>query len=251
MFGPTANNRVDCQGAGLVFRPIRHQTEAKGAIAILFIALDKLGRLSSASPPLTAPCREPLVLLSGLHLSRAQPVKHAGRGVPGADDYDAFLDLMAESSVRTPMRILAYCLPNHFHLALWPREDGDVSRWMHWLMTTHVRRYLGRYRSSGHVWQGRFKAFPTQEDEHLLTCCGTSRATLCERGWLSERKMAVVEPALALCARASAGAVGAGHGAACNAVGGGRQRCDRRHRLGEHPAIGAPGPSVRDVRMDA
>ena len=85
------------------------------------------------------------------------------------DDYDAFLDLMAESSVRTPMRILAYCLmPNHFHLALWPREDGDVSRWMHWLMTTHVRRHLGRYRSSGHVWQGRFKAFPIQEDDHLL-----------------------------------------------------------------------------------
>ena len=43
------------------------------------------------------------------------------------DGSDAFLDLMAEASVRTPMRILAYCLmPNHFHLALWPREDGDV-----------------------------------------------------------------------------------------------------------------------------
>ncbi len=36
-------------------------------------------------------------------------------------------------------------------------------------MTTRVRRYLRHYRSSGHVWQGRFKAFPTQEDEHLLT----------------------------------------------------------------------------------
>ncbi len=86
------------------------------------------------------------------------------------DDYDAFVNMMAEATVRTPMRILAYCLmPNHFHLALWPRQDGDLSRWMHWLMTTHVRRYQRHYRSSGHVWQGRFKAFPTQEDEHLLT----------------------------------------------------------------------------------
>ena len=84
-------------------------------------------------------------------------------------DYDAFVDLMAESSLRVPMRVLAYCLmPNHFHLALWPRADGDLSRWMHWLMTAHVRRYLGHYRSSGHVWQGRFKAFPVEEDEHLL-----------------------------------------------------------------------------------
>ena len=53
-------------------------------------------------------------------------------------------------------------------MALWPRDDGDLSRWMRWLMTTHVRRHLGRYRSSGHVWQGRFHAFPIQEDEHLL-----------------------------------------------------------------------------------
>ena len=69
-----------------------------------------------------------------------------------ADDYDAFVEMMAEASLRTPMRILAYCLmPNHFHLALWPREDGDLSRWMHWLMTTHVRRYLRHYHSSGHV----------------------------------------------------------------------------------------------------
>jgi putative transposase len=84
-------------------------------------------------------------------------------------DYDAFVDLMAESSLRVPMRVLAYCLmPNHFHLALWPRADGDLSRWMHWLMTAHVRRYLRYYRSSGHVWQGRFKAFPVEEDEHLL-----------------------------------------------------------------------------------
>jgi putative transposase len=60
--------------------------------------------------------------------------------------------MMAEASVRMPMRILAYCLtPNHFHLALWPRNDGDLNRWMHWLMSTHVRRYLRHYHSSGHV----------------------------------------------------------------------------------------------------
>jgi putative transposase len=85
-------------------------------------------------------------------------------------DYHAFVEIMAEASVRIPMRILAYCLmPNHFHLALWPRDDGDLSRWMHWLLTTHVRRYPRHYHSSGHIWQGRFKAFPIEGDEHLLT----------------------------------------------------------------------------------
>src|SRR6185295_18933230 len=67
-------------------------------------------------------------------------------------------------------RLLAYCLmPNHFHLVAWPREAGDLSRWMQWLLTSHVRRYHRHYHGSGHVWQGRFKAFPIQEDEHLLT----------------------------------------------------------------------------------
>jgi putative transposase len=66
------------------------------------------------------------------------------------------------------MRLIAYCLmPNHFHLALWPLEDGDQSRWMQWLLTTRMRRYLAHYHRTGHVWQGRFKAFPIQEDNHL------------------------------------------------------------------------------------
>ena len=39
---------------------------------------------------------------------------------------------------------------------------------MQWLLTSHVGRYHKHYGSSGHVWQGRFKSFPVQRDEHLL-----------------------------------------------------------------------------------
>lgn len=35
-------------------------------------------------------------------------------------------------------------------------------------MTSHVRRYHRHYGSTGHVWQGRFKSFPIQHDDHLL-----------------------------------------------------------------------------------
>lgn len=86
------------------------------------------------------------------------------------DDYVAFLKLLAEANERLPVRILGYALmPNHFHLVLWPRGDGDLSRWMQWLLTSHVRRYHRHYKGTGHVWQGRFKAFPIEQDEHLLT----------------------------------------------------------------------------------
>ena len=87
-----------------------------------------------------------------------------------AADYKAFLTLMKLASERLPMRILAYCLmPNHFHFVLWPFNDGDLSRWMHWLLTSHVRRHHRIKGTSGRIWQGRFKAFPIQQDRHLLT----------------------------------------------------------------------------------
>jgi putative transposase len=40
---------------------------------------------------------------------------------------------------------------------------------MHWLLTTHVRRYNKQHHASGHVYQGRFKAFAIEQDDHLLT----------------------------------------------------------------------------------
>jgi putative transposase len=85
-------------------------------------------------------------------------------------DYAAFIALFEPACERLPLDILGYCLmPNHFHLILRPKADGDLGRWMQWLLTSHVRRYHRHYGGSGHVWQGRFKAFPIQEDDHLLT----------------------------------------------------------------------------------
>lgn len=88
----------------------------------------------------------------------------------GDHDYGLFESLMHQATRRVPMRVLAWCLmPNHFHLVLWPSRDRDLSRWMHWLSTAHVQRHRSRHKSSGHIWQGRFKAPPIQQDHHLLT----------------------------------------------------------------------------------
>ena len=86
------------------------------------------------------------------------------------DDFAAFVNLMREAHAKVPMRLTGYCLlSNHFHLLLWPHEDRDLSRWMQWLMASHVRRYHRHDKGSGHVWQRRFKAFPVQSAEHSLT----------------------------------------------------------------------------------
>ena len=76
-------------------------------------------------------------------------------------DYAEFAALIGRACERLPMRVIGCCLmPNHFHLVLWPQGPGNLSRWMQWLMTSHVRRHHRRYETSGHVWQGRFKSFP-------------------------------------------------------------------------------------------
>jgi putative transposase len=87
-------------------------------------------------------------------------------------DYDAFERVLYEAVERTEMRLLAYCLmPNHWHLVVWPQEDGQLSRFMGWLTLTHTQRWHAHRRSigSGHLYQGRFKSFPIQQDEHFYT----------------------------------------------------------------------------------
>jgi putative transposase len=46
---------------------------------------------------------------------------------------------------------------------LWPRDDGELSEVMRWITVTHTQRW-----GSGPVYQGRFKSFPVQTDEHFL-----------------------------------------------------------------------------------
>ena len=44
---------------------------------------------------------------------------------------------------------------------------------MRWLTVTHTQRWHGKHqtRGTGPLYQGRFKSFPVQEDEHFFTVC--------------------------------------------------------------------------------
>jgi putative transposase len=67
-------------------------------------------------------------------------------------DFDAFVDAMTDVCAPVPVDLLGYCLmPNHFHLVLRPRHDGDRRRSMQWLLTAHARRYHRHSGTTGHV----------------------------------------------------------------------------------------------------
>ena len=105
------------------------------------------------------------------------------------EDYAAFERVMCDAAEHVDMRLLAYCLmPNHWHLLLRPREDGDMGRCMQRLTVTHVRRWHEHRHSVGfgHVYQGAYKSFPVQHDEHFLRVCryverNASRSALVDR----------------------------------------------------------------------
>src|SRR6267143_3242791 len=89
-------------------------------------------------------------------------------------DYAAFGRVLTQACERVSMRLLAYCvMPNHWHLAVWPRQDRDLSRFMNWLTLTHTQRWHQHRHSvgEGHLYQGRFKSFPVETNEYLLTVC--------------------------------------------------------------------------------
>jgi putative transposase len=85
-------------------------------------------------------------------------------------DFNAFVTLIRRAQKRRRLEIFAACLmPNHFHLVVRPSGREDVGRWMHWLLTTHAHLYNLANGSIGRVWQGRYKAFPIEKSDHLLT----------------------------------------------------------------------------------
>jgi len=90
------------------------------------------------------------------------------------DDYEAFERIVHEAIERTGTDLLAWCvMPNHWHLVVQPHEDGELSRFVGWLTLTHTQRWHSHRHTvgSGHLYQGRFKSFPLQSDEHFLTVC--------------------------------------------------------------------------------
>ena len=89
-------------------------------------------------------------------------------------DYDAFERVLQLACQREPLRILSYCImPNHWHLVVWPQthRDDQVSEFMRWLTLTHTQRWHAHFHTAGTgpIYQGRFKSFPVQSDEHLWT----------------------------------------------------------------------------------
>lgn len=90
------------------------------------------------------------------------------------NDYNAFLDLLAETVHRFSLPLAAYCLmPNHWHLVTTSVTHSQLSRSLHWLTCTHAVRWCRAHqrKGPGPLYQGRFKSIPVQTGLSLAEVC--------------------------------------------------------------------------------
>lgn len=105
------------------------------------------------------------------------------------EDYDAFERVLTEAFERYSLPIFAYCvMPNHWHCVVRPQTDEQLSEFFRWLTHTHTMRWHAHYHTqgTGHLYQGRFKTFAIEEDDHFLAVLryverNPLRAHLCKR----------------------------------------------------------------------
>jgi len=91
-----------------------------------------------------------------------------------AGDFEAFEKVLHDALQIHEIELYAYQLmSNHWHLVLRPLVDGEMGRFCGWIGSTHTLRYNTHYHTlgEGHLYQGRFKSFPIQDDAHFHVVC--------------------------------------------------------------------------------
>lgn len=59
-------------------------------------------------------------------------------------------------------------MPNHFHLLVYEKEEGGISKYMQRIQDSHTKYINIKYGKSGHVFQGVFQRVRIESNEQLL-----------------------------------------------------------------------------------
>ncbi len=88
------------------------------------------------------------------------------------EDYRFYIDCLIEAKRKYDCLVHAYVLmTNHVHLLTSAEDIQNVSRMMQHLGRRFVRYVNSKYRRTGTLWEGRFKASLVDSEHYYLRCC--------------------------------------------------------------------------------
>jgi putative transposase len=86
-------------------------------------------------------------------------------------DYRLYLRYLGEFSAKFHCALHAYVLmTNHVHLLATPRSPPGLPKMMQAIGRVYVQYFNGKYRRTGTLWEGRYKAAIVDDERYLLTC---------------------------------------------------------------------------------
>ena len=86
-------------------------------------------------------------------------------------DYRFYLEKLKLACEKHGCQVHAYILmTNHVHLLITPLEASSLSKTLQTLGRYYVQYFNYRYRRTGTLWEGRYKAALIDSDAYLLTC---------------------------------------------------------------------------------
>ena len=86
-------------------------------------------------------------------------------------DYVIYLKILKKAKQKYKILIYSYCLmPNHVHLLIETLSSINMSKFMHWLNRGYSAYFNASYKTSGHLWQGRFISKPILKDQYMIHC---------------------------------------------------------------------------------
>jgi putative transposase len=88
------------------------------------------------------------------------------------EDYALYRGWLLEAAQKYCCAVHAYVLmTNHVHLPVTPGGADSLPRTMQSLGRRYVRHVNARYRRTGTLWEGRYRAAPIDAEDYLLACC--------------------------------------------------------------------------------
>ena len=86
-------------------------------------------------------------------------------------DYQYYLEKLTDAEEKHDCQIHAYVLmTNHVHLLMTPQTENGIGKMMQMIGRYYVQYFNNKYKRTGTLWEGRYKATLIDTEDYLLTC---------------------------------------------------------------------------------